>query len=247
MTLKALFIPVDAKPEPGHDDTEEVGVHLVELPEDTSEQVRMLQFYVEGWIETVPIQGAKGEELLMWVNEEGRVKGLARNYMASMLAHQVIAGPVVVTGPDDGDGNVTALDQDTILGLFGRPAVVVPPESAVGPFVMVNMGDADGLDRSGMRGGFLKSFDPEAHNGRGVVSWTRNLDEARLFETQTQVWSLWHTVPRNLAIRPDGRPNKPLTAWHIMVQPRSDFEGVQVLYRHIPEDGDHRKQAFRWN
>jgi len=62
----------------------------------TTSELREL---VEGWLECVHLPGGR----LMWVNEEGKLRGLPSNALATLLAravlgpHDYIAGPAVVT------------------------------------------------------------------------------------------------------------------------------------------------------
>jgi hypothetical protein len=73
-------------------------------------------------------------------------------------------------------------------------------------------------------GQFLKSYDPEAHDGRGSARWTNNLNEALTFSSQVEAARLWRSIPRVRPKRSDGRPNRPLTAFTVLIGPRSDFE-----------------------
>jgi hypothetical protein len=244
---KALFIPageVSGTPEEGGG----VHVQIVELPETMEEELSALQHYCEGYVETIEFAAPNGEMLLMWINEEGKLNGMVRNAVASRLVGQTIAGPVVVTGEESPDGSMTTLTQETILTLFGHPLMVASQEEEeAGPFVIVNMGWADGRDLP-EKGAFLRSFDPNANDGRGDVVWTTDLRDARAFLAKEDAWAEWNQVSTTRPMRPDGKPNKPLTAWNILVVPSSDYEnGPAVRYMHIPEDGDHRRQAFRWN
>jgi hypothetical protein len=64
---------------------------------------------------------------------------------------------------------------------------------------------------------FLKTYDPEAYDGRGFAEWTRNVDEALKFPTAGEAWMLWRGVSRTRPTRSDGEPNRPLTAFTIEV------------------------------
>jgi hypothetical protein len=66
-------------------------------------------------------------------------------------------------------------------------------------------------------GQYLKSYNPEAHEGRGFAEWTRELDEALKFETPGDAWMLWRFVPNVRPIRLDGKLNMPLAAFTIEI------------------------------
>jgi hypothetical protein len=68
-------------------------------------------------------------------------------------------------------------------------------------------------------GHFLKSYRPEAHNGRGEADWTIELRFARRFVSKEQAWEYWRQVPKSRPTRPDGQPNRPLTAYTIAIEP----------------------------
>ena len=64
---------------------------------------------------------------------------------------------------------------------------------------------------------YLLSFDPEAFNGLGKVSFTRDRSRAMQFSSQEAVIKFWGTQSQRVPFREDGKPNKPLTALTIMV------------------------------
>lgn len=67
-------------------------------------------------------------------------------------------------------------------------------------------------------GKYVKSFDPEAHDGFGYLVTTSDLDEAMKFATLAEAMELYQAVPSNHPVRlTDGQPNRPLTAFHIKV------------------------------
>lgn len=59
-------------------------------------RLEALQYAVGGYIETIPL----GHGALMIVDEEGRLKGLARNRIASLVAGMDIVGPALIVGED---------------------------------------------------------------------------------------------------------------------------------------------------
>jgi hypothetical protein len=82
---------------------------------------------------------------------------------------------------------------------------------------------------SGMRGqtiapspaeadGWVKSFDPEAYEGRGIAELTSDVAEAKRFSSMEEAYAFWRLVPEARPIRDDGRPNRPLTAFSVSIE-----------------------------
>lgn len=80
---------------------------------------------------------------------------------------------------------------------------------------MMAVGFANG-DPCPFMGQFLKSMNFEAHNGIGEAVFTDNIAEAMTFEDQIALFEYWKTVPQCRPLRPDGKPNRPLTCTSIM-------------------------------
>jgi hypothetical protein len=70
----------------------------------------------------------------------------------------------------------------------------------------------EGRDPSGL---FLRSFDPDAYRGRGSIVTTRLIEEAQRFDSFLAVMEEWKRQSTRRPLRPDGEPNRPLTAWSI--------------------------------
>ena len=68
-------------------------------------------------------------------------------------------------------------------------------------------------------GAYLASYDPEANDGQGHASWTENPATAMVFSSTEAAYECYRTVPANRPIRPDGKPNRPLTLFSIEVVP----------------------------
>jgi hypothetical protein len=66
-------------------------------------------------------------------------------------------------------------------------------------------------------GQFLMSYDPDAHQGRGYACWTDDIGVAMKFKTSGDAWLFWRKPSKVRPIRPDGRPNRPLTAFSVEV------------------------------
>lgn len=66
-------------------------------------------------------------------------------------------------------------------------------------------------------GMYLRAFDHEAHGGQGEGVFTNDLDQAMRFADSEAAFSFWRRVSRIRPVRPDGKPNRPLTALTIVV------------------------------
>jgi len=69
-------------------------------------------------------------------------------------------------------------------------------------------------------GKFLKDFDVGAHDGRVEhfpIPTTDKIEEARHFENAGEALLFWSTQSRVKPRRPDGKPNRPLTAFTVEV------------------------------
>lgn len=76
---------------------------------------------------------------------------------------------------------------------------------------------------------------PTEHDGRYVVSWnphtrvdkldivtTNGPSEARLWTNNRDCFAEWKTISNVQPKRPDGKPNRPLTAMSIQIEPWED-------------------------
>jgi hypothetical protein len=64
-------------------------------------------------------------------------------------------------------------------------------------------------------GSFLKAYDPEAMDGYGLASWTGDKAEALVFGSFGEAFDAWRAIPASRPLRPDGKPNRPLTAFTV--------------------------------
>jgi len=69
------------------------------------------------------------------------------------------------------------------------------------------------------RGQYLKSYDPEAHDGRGDCEWTLDRSQAQIFPDFIAAFEAWRQVPKSRPKRDDGQPNRPLTTFSITFEP----------------------------
>lgn len=68
------------------------------------------------------------------------------------------------------------------------------------------------------QGQWLKSYDPEAHGGRGEAEGTWDAADALRFADVSVAWACWKQQSRTRPLRPDGKPNRPLTAYTVCIE-----------------------------
>jgi hypothetical protein len=97
-----------------------------------------------------------------------------------------------------------------------------------GPYAIKIVAPAiEGIEVPGMWWGqYLMTYDPEAKGGRGVATTTPDLAEAMHFDSVSQAFARYYAVPKNLSWRPDGRLNRPLTAFTIEIVKIDIVEGT---------------------
>ena len=67
-------------------------------------------------------------------------------------------------------------------------------------------------------GQWLKSFNHEAFGGQGHAVFTDDPDEALKFASNAAAFEFWCPQSETKPLRPDGRPNKPLTALTVEIE-----------------------------
>jgi len=82
-----------------------------------------------------------------------------------------------------------------------------------GPFVLRSLGFPAG----GGPTGYLAAFDPEAGEGWGEATFTDAPADAMQFADVAAAWRYLGTRPASRPDRPDGKPNRPLTAFTMML------------------------------
>lgn len=65
-------------------------------------------------------------------------------------------------------------------------------------------------------GTYVVEYDPAAFAGRGDIRTTPDKDRARRFTDAGAAAEYWR---QSAGIRPDGKPNRPLTAWTVEILP----------------------------
>jgi hypothetical protein len=84
--------------------------------------------------------------------------------------------------------------------------------------VVVCLGLADGSTAGDIDGAWLISYDPAGCDGCGDAAWSHDPAEAARFTAEE--WTALHTAaPVNRPVRPDGKPNRPITMFSLMVIP----------------------------
>jgi hypothetical protein len=73
---------------------------------------------------------------------------------------------------------------------------------------------------------WLQSCDFEADDGRGVVTVTTNPFDALVFDGFLQAMQYWKTQSTTRPLRPDGKPNRPLTAYTVSPMKLPIFDHV---------------------
>jgi hypothetical protein len=74
------------------------------------------------------------------------------------------------------------------------------------------------------RGAYLVRYDPEAHDGRGDAIWSGDPLAAHRFPDVRTALEALRAVPRCRPRRPDGKPNRPLMAFTVAVEPAPPTE-----------------------
>jgi hypothetical protein len=64
---------------------------------------------------------------------------------------------------------------------------------------------------------YLRDFDPDRHDGRGEIGTTRDPAKALRFSDAAAALMVWKTQSRRVPVRPDGKPNRPLTAYTVEI------------------------------
>ena len=66
-------------------------------------------------------------------------------------------------------------------------------------------------------GSYLESFDAEYAGGAGQANWTTDPDKAMKFNTPRDAVACYMRTPRARPTRADGRPNRPLTTYTVVI------------------------------
>lgn len=66
-------------------------------------------------------------------------------------------------------------------------------------------------------GMYLESWDLDYMGGIGFANWTQDIKKAHKFENQIVALTAYREQSRLMPVRPDGKPNRPLTAYTVEV------------------------------
>lgn len=64
---------------------------------------------------------------------------------------------------------------------------------------------------------WVRSVDWTARDGWGEITFTVDPARAMRFDTNAEAYMFWQTVSAVRPLRPDGEPNRPLTAWTVEI------------------------------
>jgi hypothetical protein len=67
-------------------------------------------------------------------------------------------------------------------------------------------------------GQYVVVFDHDAHAGRGTGMFSRDVAHALRFNTKADAIEFWNRASRLRPLRPDGEPNKPMTAYTVEIE-----------------------------
>lgn len=67
-------------------------------------------------------------------------------------------------------------------------------------------------------GPYLEWADPNAKGGMGDDGWTDDVAKARKFSSFEAASECWRAVSIVRPVRPDGKPNRPLTAYSVSIE-----------------------------
>jgi hypothetical protein len=67
-------------------------------------------------------------------------------------------------------------------------------------------------------GQYLKKADFEAFGGQGHMTFTNDVNKALKFATAGDALIFWQTTSKTRPKRPDGQPNRPLTALTVEIE-----------------------------
>lgn len=92
---------------------------------------------------------------------------------------------------------------------------------AAAPFVIICRGLARTMSCP-FNGQYLKSYDPNGDEAAGLGAWTRDIAEAKLFDSRKAAIDEYMAIRTLDPVRRDGQPNRPLTAFTVEISSR-DF------------------------
>lgn len=77
--------------------------------------------------------------------------------------------------------------------------------------------DPAATDPADAVGAYVAEYDPDAHDGWGSVLLDGDPAKAATFDTAKGAFEFWQRTSQVRPVRPDGLPNRPLTAFTVEV------------------------------
>ena len=68
-------------------------------------------------------------------------------------------------------------------------------------------------------GKYIESFQHHTSDGRGLGTFTPDPRRAMQFATAPEAMAFWKMQSITRPLRSDGKPNRPMTAWHASILP----------------------------
>ena len=90
------------------------------------------------------------------------------------------------------------------------------------------LGLADGREAGDITGAWLVWYDPAGNNGDGDAAWSHDPADAARF-TEREWAELYAAAPANRPRRPDGKPNRPIAIFNLMIVPVAPGELPSIL------------------
>lgn len=78
---------------------------------------------------------------------------------------------------------------------------------------------------------YLKTFDIEAYNGGGTLTYTSDWREAHQFKDAHDLLKTWGAQSTTRPLRGDGKPNRPLTSCSIEIVPLETAEKLSAEHQ----------------
>lgn len=78
-------------------------------------------------------------------------------------------------------------------------------------------------------GQFLVSSNPNARGGRGMETWSPDIADAKRFPTKDAAMECWRAQSTKVPRRPDGKPNRPMTAYSVVIEELVEPLGPTII------------------
>jgi hypothetical protein len=87
------------------------------------------------------------------------------------------------------------------------------------------LGLADGGDPFDLAGSYVKEYTPDGHEGRGDLVLTRHAGQAKRYASMAEATGELRRASTTHPTRADGKPNRPLSAFTVLMEPLDAFDG----------------------